>query len=49
MKVTFDRGFANVHITFGGLAKLVKVDDLRGIPMEPLLDKYLTEATKEEL
>jgi translocation and assembly module TamB len=43
VKITFDRGFANVHITFAGLASLVKVDDLRGIPMEPLIDKYLKE------
>jgi hypothetical protein len=43
VKVTFDRGFANVHIAFGGLASLVKVDDLRGIPMEPLIDKYVKE------
>ena len=45
VKITFDRGFANAHITFGGLASLVKLDDLRGIPMEPLIDKYLV---KEE-
>jgi hypothetical protein len=43
VKITFDRGFANVHIAFGGLAKLVKVDDLRGIPLEPLIDKYVKE------
>gem|GEM_PF-6386271 len=48
VKITFDRGFANVHIAFGGIAKLVKVDDLRGIPMEPLLDKYLVKYVKEE-
>ncbi len=43
VKITFDRGFANVHIAFGGIARLVKVDDLRGIPMEPLIDKYVKE------
>jgi hypothetical protein len=43
VKVTFDRGFANAHITFGGLASLLKVDDLRGIPLEPLIDKYVKE------
>ncbi|HEX4804051.1 MAG TPA: hypothetical protein VFV14_11095, partial [Myxococcaceae bacterium] len=43
VKITFDRGFANAHITFGGLASLVKLDDLRGIPMEPLIDKYVKE------
>ena len=48
VKITFDRGFANVHIAFGGIAKLVKVDDLRGIPMEPLIDKYLVKYVKEE-
>ena len=48
VKITFDRGFANVHIAFGGIAKLVKVDDLRGIPMEPLIDKYVMKYVKEE-
>jgi translocation and assembly module TamB len=42
VRLTFDHGFADAHIAFGGLAKLVRVDDIRGIPMEPLLDKLLS-------
>ena len=36
---TFNHGFANAKITFGGLARLVRVDELRGIPMGPLIDR----------
>jgi hypothetical protein len=41
VRIVFERGFASYSITFGGLAKLVKVADVRGIPTGPLVDKYL--------
>ncbi|WP_394834039.1 hypothetical protein LVJ94_46795 [Pendulispora rubella] len=41
LRVTFNHGFASVHVTFGGLARLVSVGDIRGIPMGPLIDRYL--------
>ncbi len=47
MRVTFDHGFASVGVSFGGLARLIRVDELRGIPMGPLVDKVLAPLTKE--
>src|SRR5581483_1161334 len=40
-RLLFDRGFASLLVEFGGLAKLVRVDEVRGIPTGPLIDKYL--------
>lgn len=37
----FDRGFANMSVSFGGLGKLVKVGDVHGIPTGPLVERYL--------
>jgi translocation and assembly module TamB len=42
VRVIFDRGFARAQISFGGLAALVRVDELRGIPVEPLIDKFIS-------
>jgi hypothetical protein len=39
VRVTFDHGFASARVTFGGLARLVRLEDLRGIPTGPLVDK----------
>ncbi|WP_394844527.1 hypothetical protein LZC95_46670 [Pendulispora brunnea] len=41
LRVTFNHGFASVHVTFGGLARIVSVGDIRGIAMGPLIDRYL--------
>ncbi len=41
VRLSFKHGFANVKITLGGLARLVRVDELRGIPMGPVIDKVL--------
>jgi translocation and assembly module TamB len=41
VRILFERGFASYSITFGGLARLVKVSDVKGIPTGPLVDKYL--------
>jgi hypothetical protein len=46
--IAFDHGFANAHIQFGGLARLVQLEELRGIPVEPLLDRYLTPSNPED-
>jgi hypothetical protein len=40
-RLLFDRGFASLLVEFGGLARLVRVDEVRGIPMGPIIDKYL--------
>jgi hypothetical protein len=39
--LVFDRGFANMSVSFGGLARLVKVADVHGIPTGPLVERYL--------
>jgi hypothetical protein len=41
VRITFDHGFASARVTFGGLARLVQLEDLRGIPMGPLVDRAL--------
>ena len=41
VRLSFDHGFAAAGITFGGLAKLVRVDELRGIPTGPIIDRAL--------
>lgn len=41
VRVLLDRGFASYSITFGGLARLVTVHDVHGIPTGPLVDRYL--------
>jgi hypothetical protein len=39
--VVLDRGFANLSVAFGGVARLVKVQDVRGIPTGPIVERYL--------
>ena len=45
---TFRHGFADARITFGGLARLVRVDELRGIPMGPIVDKLVAPLERKE-
>jgi hypothetical protein len=45
--ILFNHGFATAKVTFGGAAGLVKLDELRGIPVESLMDRYLTDETPE--
>ena len=48
VRLAFNHGFANVKVTFGGLARLVSVDELRGIPMGPIIDKALAPLQRKE-
>jgi translocation and assembly module TamB len=41
MRLVFDHGFASAHLELGGLARLVSIGELRGIPMGPIVDKLL--------
>ena len=41
LRLVFDHGFASAHIEIGGLASLIHIDDLSGIPMGPIVDKFL--------
>jgi hypothetical protein len=41
MRLVFDHGFVSAHLELGGLARLISIGDLRGIPMGPIVDKML--------
>jgi translocation and assembly module TamB len=41
VRISFKHGFASAGVTFGGLASLVSVDDLRGIPIGPLMERVV--------
>jgi translocation and assembly module TamB len=41
LRLVFDHGFASAHLVLGGLARLVSIGELRGIPMGPIVDKML--------
>jgi translocation and assembly module TamB len=47
-RVQFDHGFASMRVAFGGLAQLVSVGELRGIPTGPLIDRALAPFSKRE-
>jgi len=41
VRVQFDHGFASLRVTLGGLASLLSISDVRGIPTGPLVDRML--------
>ena len=41
LRLVFDHGFASAHLELGGLARLVSIGELRGIPMGPIVDRLL--------
>jgi hypothetical protein len=41
LRLIFDHGFASAHLELGGLARIVSIGELRGIPMGPIVDKML--------
>jgi hypothetical protein len=41
LRLVFDHGFASAHLELGGLARLVSIGELRGIPMGPIVDRML--------
>ncbi len=41
LRLVFDHGFASARLELGGLARLVSIGELRGIPMGPIVDKML--------
>ena len=41
LRLVFDHGFASAHLELGGLARLISIGELRGIPMGPIIDKML--------
>ncbi|WP_426752704.1 hypothetical protein [Myxococcus sp. Y35] len=48
VRVSFNRGFGSLSITMGGLAKLVSIDEIRGIPMGPIVDQLIKSMTPPE-
>jgi hypothetical protein len=48
VRLVFNHGFAGVKVTFGGLASLVRIDELRGIPMGPIIDKVMAKLKPRE-
>jgi translocation and assembly module TamB len=42
LRLVFDHGFASVHLELGGLARLISIGDMKGIPMGPIIDHVLT-------
>jgi hypothetical protein len=41
LSLLFDHGFASAHLELGGLARLISIGEVRGIPMGPIVDKVL--------
>jgi hypothetical protein len=41
LRLVFDHGFASARLELGGLARLISISELRGIPMGPIVDKLL--------
>ncbi len=41
LRLVFDHGFASARLELGGLARLISIGELRGIPMGPIVDKFL--------
>ena len=48
VRIAFNHGFASARITLGGLARLIRIDEIRGIPTGSLLDKVLATPAKSE-
>jgi hypothetical protein len=39
VRVSFNHGFGRLNITMGGAARLLSIDEIRGIPMGPIVDR----------
>jgi hypothetical protein len=48
VRITFKHGFASAGVSFGGLAGLVSVDDVRGIPVGPLMERTMSAFSPEQ-
>ena len=48
VRLSFNHGFASLKVTFGGVAQVLKLDEVRGIPVGPLLDKVLARVLAKE-
>ncbi|MDY7230402.1 hypothetical protein [Hyalangium rubrum] len=41
VRVSFNHGFGRLSITMGGAASLLSIDEIRGIPMGPIVDRVI--------
>lgn len=48
VRIAFSHGFASARVTLGGLARLIRIDEIRGIPTGSLLDKVLASPARSE-
>ncbi len=48
LRISFDHGFASASISFAGIASLLSVDDIRGVPMGALVDKTVRSIWKPQ-
>lgn len=47
VRLHFSHGFANLAIELGGLAGVVRIDEIRGIPIGPVLSHFLSPILQE--
>lgn len=47
LRLVFDHGFASAHLQLGGLARLISISEIRGIPMGPIIDKMIASMLEE--
>jgi hypothetical protein len=48
VRVSFNHGFGRLRITMGGLARLINIDEIRGIPMGPIVDRVINSLSPPE-
>jgi hypothetical protein len=42
VRVSFNNGFGSLRITMGGLARMLSIDEIRGIPIGPIVDRVIS-------
>ncbi|HYH96408.1 hypothetical protein [Hyalangium sp.] len=48
VRVSFNHGFGRLRITMGGPARLLSIDEIRGIPMGPIVDRVINSLSLPE-
>jgi hypothetical protein len=48
VRLSFNHGFGSLLITMGGMAKLLSIDEIRGIPVGPLFDRAIHSMSSPE-
>ncbi|MFL5357772.1 hypothetical protein [Archangium sp.] len=48
VRMNFNHGFGSLRITMGGLARLFSIDEIRGIPMGPIVDRAIKSMSPPE-